>query len=472
MHDLATLAESERHALYGRALAEYDGRPKMPLTRRPGDPDDNVITNYPSLIVDKGVAFLFGNDQKIGVKPKGATTDNDKKAEELLEEIWPEDERAEDLIDLATNGAIFGDVWAKIVLTDGEPRVCVLDPMNMTAFWSADDYRDVWRYRSEYNTFNEAGDAVVRRQDIEREGAGQSAFWWIRDFESKADQKAWVELHDPIKWKWAKAPVYHVKNLPKANEFYGKPDLTKYTLALAHYLNRADSLINRILRLYAHPKPIAKNLRSQDLNLGSTDILFLPQADQELSLLEMKSDLQGALAFRKQLREALAEVSHVPEIATSKSENIGQLSGRALQILYAPLIDRTKVKRRLYGRFLKALVAGLLEVKGITDQEVSINWAEMLPTDEKESAETALNLMQIGVSKETLQERMGFNPVKEKQRTEAEGGDMASIMLRAFDGGKLDTGATAAGPGKGDKASVDGDRAPQSFTPGAGTLDG
>jgi hypothetical protein len=438
MRELAQAADDQRVALYGAALRHYDGHPPQALKFKPGEPDDNVSTNYAAIIVDKGVSFLFGEAPRLAIKPKGSGPKNtDQKGEELLEEVWPEDQRAEDLIDLATNGGVFGDVWATIILEDGEPRVSVVDPLNMSAEWDPHNFRRVLKYRCQYETFTAAGDPLTCRQDTER---GEGGTWWIRNYEAVGNASTFTQVGEPVHWRMSRAPVYHVKNLPKANEFYGRPDLTRYVLALVHYINRADSLINRILRIHSHPKPVARGLKKQDLQLGTMDILFLPEKEQDLKLLEMTGNLEGALRFRKQLRENLAEVSHVPEVATSKTENVGQLSGRAMRILYGPLLDRTKIKRRLYGRFLKDLVAGLLEVKGLEGQEVSITWPEALPQDEKESAETAGLLHQVGVSRETLLERLGFDPVEEARRRQDEGGSLAETLMKAFEGGHTDGG--------------------------------
>lgn len=422
--------ESQRSGAHVAALNAYDGHAKKPLTVKPGEPDDNVTTNHGATIVDKGVSFLFGSGVKIVAKGKGAETDAGGKAAALLEDVWPEDERAEQLIELATNGGIFGHTWAKIAIYENRPSVVVLDPMNMSAIWEPTDYRRVNTYRNQYNTM-EAGEAVTYREDTTRVPGG----WLITLQKSKADSKAWVDAAEPLKWEYPFAPVFEVKNLPKANEFYGRPDLSRYVLSLIHYIDRADSIINRIIRMYAHPKAFARGLQAQDLQLSHDGILFLPQVDQHLELLEMKGDLTGALDFRKQLRESLAEVSHVPEVATSKADGLGQLSGRAMQILYGPLLDRTKTKRMLYGRMLKKLSAGLLEVGGIAEQTITLHWGDPLPADKKEAAETAAVLQGVGVSQDTLMMELGYDPKNERQKSKLNARGMASALMDAFNRG-------------------------------------
>ena len=69
----------------------------------------------------------------------------------------------------------------------------------------------------------------------------------------------------------------------------------------------------------------------------------------------MQSDLTSSLAYYARLKEALHEVSRVPEVATGKLESTGALSGVALQLLYGPLVQATEAKRLTYGEMLTEL---------------------------------------------------------------------------------------------------------------------
>lgn len=431
LSDKIKYADDERLQMMSKALNAYDGHPRRVFKVVPHQPDDNVNVNYSATIVDKGVSFLVGDDLSFEIMPPSERVDTDERAEDRLEELWPSDQRAEDLIDIVTNGGIFGHTYARIMIDAGTPTVLVLDPLNMTMEWAPDNYRKITAYIHQYESTQNNRPATFK-EEIRPEPSGQS---WRSIFSyCYAGEQRWYQ-YDEQEWPFAFAPIFHTKNLPKANEVYGKPDLSRYVLALIYYIDRVDSLINRIVRKHTHPKAVARGLKSQDLKLGVDDVLFLPEKEQELSLLEMQGDMAGAMAFRTKLREALAEVSHVPEVATSKVENVGQLSGRAMKILYGPLLDRTRVKRKLYGRMFKALAVRLLEVGGMPEQKAIINWPDPLPNDEKEEAETAVLYKQIGVSDDTLMQRLGFDPDREKEKKQAEGQDAAQTMLAAFNRG-------------------------------------
>jgi SPP1 Gp6-like portal protein len=424
---LQDAAETERQLMMAKALNYYDGaEPKQILKVGENQIDDNIACNYSSTIVDKGVSFLFGEELDIEIGAEG-----DKSGEEFLKKTWPEDERHVDFIDLGTNGGIFGHAWLKIMLTDDRPEICILDPLNMSAKWDPKNYKRVERYRNQYNTRDENDKPIIWREDTERQGNQ----WIIRQYKSTPDSSTWIPMGS-IDWNYEFAPVFECKNLPKANEFYGRADLSRYVLSLIYYIARVDSLINKIIRAHASPKPVARGLKKQELEVGTDQTLFLPDKEQSLELLEMTGDLAGAMNFRKQLREALSEVSHVPEIATGKLDGVGTLSGLALKILYGPLIDQTAKKRRLYGKLIKDLTRALLVIGKKGEQEVRLNWPNPLPGDDTEAANVALIKKQIGVSSDTLLREMGYDPDVELPAREAELEAAAQRAERAFNGGQ------------------------------------
>ena len=73
--------------------------------------------------------------------------------------------------------------------------------------------------------------------------------------------------------------------------------------------------------------------------------------------------------------QALHEATGIPELATGKLDNTGRLSGLALQILYALMIQKTESKRRTYGHAITETMRRALDLSGFGDQTiVDIVW--------------------------------------------------------------------------------------------------
>jgi len=164
-------------------------------------------------------------------------------------------------------------------------------------------------------------------------------------------------------------------------------------------------------------------------------------ADAEIGLLEMQRDIATALSLRKVLREGLAEMTGVPEVATGKVETTGQLSSVALRLMYGPLIEKTEKKQLRYGRMIKDCVTALLAVGNFKGAlKVKLNWGDALPGDEKAKTEVAEAKLRVGFSQDTVIKELGGDPEHERDKRVLDAQDFGSELLGAFDRGALPDG--------------------------------
>ncbi|MCA1615040.1 MAG: phage portal protein [Acidobacteria bacterium] len=422
-----------RQTMIASALSYYSGYAPKQLKVKDGEPDDNVYINYAEVVVDKGVGFLFGKPLVIGVG-----TDEDKSGEEYLEKVWPQAQRDEEFQEMAQDGAVTGDAYLKICIEpDGRPRVTVGDPATYEIVTDPHDVSRPVTFRCSYQMTDGAGREYLFKEETTRNEGGKS--WRIRHFESRDGGNLWTPTEYDVTWNNSFPPIFHAKNLPNPKCTYGKPDLTEDVLAVIAYISRLDSMCGKVVRMHSSPKPYAKNLKKQDLEWGTDGMLFLKPTGTtvaaELGLLEMKNDISTALSLRKVLREGLAEMTGVPEVATGKVETTGQLSSVALRLLYGPLIEKTEKKQLRYGRMIKECVEALLVIGGIKNQKVKLNWGDALPGDEKAKMEVAETKLRIGYSQNTVIKETGGDPEHEARMRTPTADDMGSQILGAFDRG-------------------------------------
>lgn len=193
----------------------------------------------------------------------------------------------------------------------------------------------------------------------------------------------------------------------------------------------------RIIRFNAHPKTWGRGFTAKDLRIGVDETIILPGENAELRNLEMQSDLASSLRYLDMLRQALHEISRVPEVATGNLDRAGSLSGVALQILYQPLLEKTNTKRLLYGDMLIELNRRLLAMGGFGKElRTALHWQEVLPQDPMQERQAALIDMQLGVSQDTLLRRLGYDPDLERQKREVGGNVLGEQILAAFDRGQ------------------------------------
>lgn len=420
--------ERARLEQYRRAWDAYFGNHPKPFVVRPNQPDDNVTVNLARMVVDVGVAFLFGQEPRFDLDAQMGTR---SPAEEWLDRCWRANRKMLLLQKAATNGGVCGHVFLKIQMPEpGKlPRVVNLSPEYVRVVTDPDDIDLVWRYVIEYPAVGGEGEKLLRRQRVERDDAGR---WTITD-ETSVNNGAWRMTQPPVVWPWAWAPVIDAQNLPSPNEVYGMADIESDVLGLNHAVNFALSNLQRIIRYHAHPKTVARGVSAREIAVNVDGVIVLPHLDADLRNLEMQSDLASSIDFYNRLREALHETAQIPTVATGKLDAVGALSGTALEILYQPIVRRTEQKRLTYGEMLVELNRRLLEMGGFGgEQVVLLTWPEVLPKNALEERQALILDQQLGVSQDTLLQRAGYDPDRERQMREAGSVTMASALLDAF----------------------------------------
>ncbi len=432
--DMAVADEMIRTARFAQAWDAYYGRFPNALTVKKGQPDDNVKPNFCRPIVDASVSFLFGREVHFSI-PEGEETNNYTDAENWLQEVWRRNRKMSLLLKLALNGAVCGHAFLKILDEKPWPRLIVIDPAYMTPVHDPDDIDQVVRYKIHFPALDpRTAKPIVKQQRIERNENGKS--WQIVDEISRApDHLGWDKVQE-VTWPRDWPPVIDCQNLPAPNEYWGVSDLESDVIELNKELNFLLSNGNRIIRFHAHPKTWGRGFSADQLKIAVDDTVVLPNDRAELKNLEMQSDLGSTLDFYRELRQALHEISRSPEVASGKVENIGQLSGLAIQILYGPLVAKTETKRVLYGEMLAELNRRLSELGGFgNDVITTITWPEVLPSDAKTQREIALIDQQLGASSDTLLRKLGYDPDNESAQKAAETESLGDQLLSSFEQG-------------------------------------
>jgi len=94
--------------------------------------------------------------------------------------------------------------------------------------------------------------------------------------------------------------------------------------------------------------------------------------------------------------------------------------------MFQPLIEKTTQKRRLFGRLIREIsraalvLANLIDIADYEDYPIELHWANLLPNDDLQAAQTAQVLQQLGVSNATLLAQLGFDADAEAEKSASE----------------------------------------------------
>jgi hypothetical protein len=123
-----------------------------------------------------------------------------------------------------------------------------------------------------------------------------------------------IRLNEAV-WMYDFSPIVDCQNLPAPGEFWGQSDLEDDVLEIVRAINFIASNTARIIRFHAHPKTWGRGFMAKDLRIGVDETIVLPGENAELHNLEMQSDLASSLRYLDMLRQALHEISRVPEVS-------------------------------------------------------------------------------------------------------------------------------------------------------------
>lgn len=419
-----TQADNKRRQAQQLAWKSYRGELQDPLKVDKDQPNDNVRINRCSPIADKGVSFLFGQVLKI------ECDDQDE-----LDAFWgDDDDKMTMLAKIAMNGAVCGQPFVKLIPAPDPklpPRMVILDPMLLRIITLPDDCELHIAYIIEYpvNADLQKRQIIARvdpRNDLYALGEKDlEDTWTITNYSRKGDQGVWQQDGTPEEWNYPFPPVFTCQNLPNPNEPWGTPDLTQDLIGMNKVLNFMLSNISRIIKYHGHPKTWAKGIRAAQLQVAVDQTLVLESPDAQLNVITPMENFSGLLSVVADLRSDMDEQSRVPAVALGRMTDMpkGNISGVALQLLFQPLLEKTVLKQRLYGKLIRevsraALVLmGAISVEEYADYPINLHWQTLLPVDDLAAAQTAMLLQQLGVSNSTLIQQLGYNPEDEAKKS-------------------------------------------------------
>lgn len=423
MHTDMDAAERERQERIDWAWRAYHGDLPKPLKVRGFD--DNVQPNFTQAIVDIGVSFLFGKDIPFDTDPasEGLT---ETPEETYLDTVWQGNDKSALLIKLGLNGGVCGHAFLKIKRRMNDvPRILLLDPATVCVHWNDDDLEDVYRYTQSWRAINRLNMAVTRRQVTERNDNGLS--WTITDQEANADNGPWRILTTEL-WPYPFAPIFQCQNLPAPNEFWGLSDLETHVITMQQALSFTLSNLQKTVRLHAHPKPVAIGVNATEIDASPDKVTAIPLGG-DLKYMQASPFQSSSLELYERLQNALYTVTKTPELAMGKMDNVGQLSGLALQILYGPLLSKTNTKRALYGPMLQRVNQALLMLGGFaSDTPITLQWQNPLPQNGLEERQVAQIDKDLGVSTDTILTKLGYDAEAEAAKKQAQTPDPIPLM--------------------------------------------
>lgn len=422
--------------------------------------DDNVILGWSGDALDTSVHWLFGEEgAPLQVTLDSAASEADTAAAQQWLDTVLENSGGPLLeIELATLGGITGHAVIRINTLNDAPltpeayrfhpelvELAVVDSADVDAEWLPRNVHRATKWEATFRTEHAATGADKRagleRHTFEPDNPDRPTRWTITvDRTDKAGR--WLRIGEPTVWPWPWPPIVDAQNLPAPGQFWGRSDIDAVNIALTRAgISRASDL-NRTARLHAHPTVTAKGMTKAqvaNIDMGNDKITALPNAEMNLEYVELPEGASTSLEWLNELHDQFREHVRVPAVAAGRLDAAGALSGVALRILFAPMLQQTAQKRLTYGRLIRDLTRRLLALAGWSGT-ATVQWPDMLPTNDLEVWQTATAEQAAGVSRDTSLRSRGLDPDHEAEQRR----DEAAAAVNAMTAPYVDPGAAPA----------------------------
>jgi hypothetical protein len=407
----------------------YDGTQWLGKPRRG---EKRLVVNYSRALVRKVVSYALpdpvGFEVPPPVLPTDATPGDDVIAGEPLEAadlVRAQEEAGEaqansvetllaellaeldaDRLDFAVaiDSAVLGDGVMKVTWDPvaKRPRLAVVDPSTLLAWWSPDTPTEAYKFAQHYTLpgqaiaglgWTEAGSLVPDRlYPIVEEWTGDH---WVV---TVAGQTA---RDEPNPYGWL--PYLVLPNNASGSEFWGESDLEDL-LDCCRELNSRLSVLAHILDLSGAPIAVLENVDGSDgISVGPGAKWELPEGSKAYLLdLLAGNGVNLHISYIEELRTALHDLAETPRTAFGEAGRA--VAGAALQVELQPLVQKVKRKRRglasLY-RKRNAMLLDLMERFGSAPigglrRTVPV-WPPILPSDREADARVGVQLVNAKV---------------------------------------------------------------------------
>ena len=430
------------------------------------DGEKLVTINYIKAIVDKSVSFSFGKGVEFQVD-----SDYPINPKEWLDDVWEYNKKQIMLLEAGQMGGITGDVYIKVSWEDGDKdyngvsyddlypngriRIDVLPTSSCFPVFCAHDRTKLDSFVLMYSVSEVTALGTVNSYIFREETTRDEIITYHGEKEVSRKENKLREIN-----------VVHICNLPVAGDCFGQSDIWNI-LELQKEYNQKNTDISDIINYHAAPITILKGVRPRNMEKGAKKLWSIPEKADVYNL-ELQSDLAAASEYVHTIKLAMHELSNTPEEALGKASAISNTTGIALQIKYAPILEKSREKWITYGeglkqvcwlifKFLKlfgeedqraelsAIFGNLKQLRKLTDIEVS--FPDPMPKDELLQLQAIAQKMGLGLmGQEKALEEIGSGEDIAEQVSEADEylEKMQKFQKNPLDAQKVNIGQTKA----------------------------
>jgi hypothetical protein len=306
--------------------------------------------NYVRAFSDYITNFCFGK----GIDWR-VPAENEAIVPYLLKRVWETDNDREKLFwEIGQQGSVTGDCFVKVAYEPawvdpvgmehpGRVRIIPLNSAFCFPEFHPHDRSRLLRFKLKYRFWGTS-----------LEGTRQVFTYTEILTDNFVEEYINDELIDQRPNPLGRIPVVHWPNVEVSSSPWGLPDIHDI-LTLNREYNEKATDISDIINYHAAPVTVITGAKASMLEKGPKKVWGgLPEKAKVYNL-ELGTNLGGPLEYMQLLKQAMHEMTGVPESALGQMQPISNTSGTALSIMYQPMMMRWHQKRIQYSQGLQRI---------------------------------------------------------------------------------------------------------------------
>ena len=427
---------TKRKDAYEQALKYYDGTIDTPFSEVLDDPeyspeDDDTIINLVKMGCNRTSSFMFPELPRVQTDP--ASLEDTEEEKWLKEQFLEKNGGLQTLIKWVERGFLAGHTWLWVKPKKPVPRLVLMHPLSVTAFWAADDVSSILWYEQRF--FNNGvvfiRDFVIQSDDtwkiylykadtvsrmeadkvydqITSQGGTFSTINYDVVFGDNFTQVGQVAIHRSVI-----PPILSTPHLPHPDNFYGAGEFSEKNLL--DKINLIASVRTRIIRTTADPIDFLTGAGADEIE-SRGNLLTVANPNAKVTRLSLSSDLLAVNSTLENLIEQFLGIMRVV-ILKGEAKDLQRVTNAAVRTLFLDALAKNDVLWAAYKDSLSkacrlalefAYSAKILEIENPKELDVILTMKSPLPTDLSEVANiNALALNGKYRSRRTAATKMG-----------------------------------------------------------------
>lgn len=364
-----------------------------------GEPQ--ITFNYVKALADYTNNFVFGKGVEF-ICPQ----ETEAIVPVILDRAWNEDNQKERVLwEIGQQGGISGDCFIKVAYEephiqpppgtdeDGNPiyipgisyffvpgriRILVLNASFVFPEWYPHDRERFMRVKVKYKFWGTADD-----------GTRQVFTYTELITDTAIEEYVNDELIDSRPNPLGVIPIVHIPNQFISGTPWGQSDVYDI-IPLNRLYNEVATDVTDIINYHAAPVTVVIGAKAADLQKGANKMWSIPSKDASITNLELGNNLQSPLAWLAQIKQAMHELTGVPENALGQEQAVSNTSGVALAIQFQPLMNTRNKKIMQYGPGLEKVNEYVLRTLALKEPTL-FQWDPSFGTELKEGQLSVLD---------------------------------------------------------------------------------